>query len=82
MRQLDAEKKKKRNVLLNSAHFKKALEDARLSKRTHVDTFTSEIDWKVSWVKIKKLRGHLNNPFLAERLKDVQPWKEVSNNIK
>ena len=82
MRQLDREKKKKCNVLLNSAHFKKALEEARLSKRTHVDAFTSESDWKVSWVKLKKHRGYLNNPFLVERLKDVQPWKEVSNNIK
>lgn len=82
MRQFDAEKKKKVNVFLNSGHFKKALEDARLSKRTHVHAFTSESDWKVCWVKLKKHRGYLNNPFLVERLKDVQPWKEVSNNIK
>lgn len=81
MRQLDAEKKKHLDVLLQSSHFKKALEDARLSKRTHVHAFTSESNSKVSCVKIKKHRGYLNNPFLLERLKNVRPWKEVSNYI-
>lgn len=74
---LAEENKKKRNEFVNSAKFKKALGRVAPNKRTHADGLTSESNHKVSWVKLKKTRGYINDPCMIERLKNVKPWKEV-----
>ncbi|PWA54588.1 hypothetical protein CTI12_AA434610 [Artemisia annua] len=73
---LAEEKKKKRNEFMNSAKFKKSLTLVAPNKRNHADGLPSESNYKVSWVKLEKNRGYINDPCMIERLKNVKPWKE------
>ncbi|PWA39192.1 hypothetical protein CTI12_AA574300 [Artemisia annua] len=73
---LAEEKKKKRNEFVNSAKLKKSLTLVAPNKRNHADGLPSESNYKVSWVKLKKTRGYINDPCMIERLKNVKPWKE------
>ncbi|PWA75523.1 uvrD-like Helicase, ATP-binding domain, P-loop containing nucleoside triphosphate hydrolase [Artemisia annua] len=74
---LAEEKKKKRNEYVNSAKLKKSLRLLAPNKRNHADGLPSESNYKVSWVKLKKTRGYINDPCMIERLKNVKPWKEL-----
>ncbi|GJR68866.1 phospholipase-like protein [Tanacetum coccineum] len=76
MLHFEEHKKNKRKEFMNSSHGKSILAKLALAKRNQLGTSSEKINSKVSWVKIKKYRQHVNDPCTAKLLKNVKPWVE------
>ncbi|GJX60905.1 phospholipase-like protein [Tanacetum coccineum] len=76
MLQLEEQKKNKRKEFMNSSHGKNILAKLAPAKRNQLGSSSEKINSKVSWVKIKKYRQHVNDPCTAKLLKNVKPWVE------
>ncbi|GJX91218.1 phospholipase-like protein [Tanacetum coccineum] len=76
MLQLEEQKKKKQKEFMNSSHGKNILAKLVPAKRNQLGSSSEKISSKVSWVKIKKYRQHVNYPCTAKLLKNVKPWVE------
>ncbi|GJX96709.1 hypothetical protein Tco_0352507 [Tanacetum coccineum] len=76
MLQLEEQKKNKRKEFMNSSHGKNILAKLANAKRNQLGSSSEKINSKVSWVKIKKYRQHVNNPCTDKLLKKVKPWVE------
>ncbi|GJT83122.1 phospholipase-like protein [Tanacetum coccineum] len=69
MLQLEEQKKNKRKEFMNSSHEKNILAKLVHAKRNQLGSSSEKINSKVSWVKIKKYRQHVNDPCTAKLLK-------------
>ncbi|GJZ04318.1 phospholipase-like protein [Tanacetum coccineum] len=76
MLQLEEQKKIKRKEFMNSSHGKSILAKLAPAKRNQLGSSSKKINSKVSWVKIKKYRQHVNDPCTGKLLKNVKPWVE------
>ncbi|GJR30961.1 hypothetical protein Tco_1107193 [Tanacetum coccineum] len=74
--QLEEQNKNKRKEFMNSSHGKNILAKLAPTKRNQLGSSLEKINSKVSWVKIKKYRQHVNDPCTAKLLKNVKPWVE------
>ncbi|GJW05050.1 phospholipase-like protein [Tanacetum coccineum] len=65
---------------LRKEELRLCLEDEEMlrspAKRNKLGSSSEKINSKVSWVKIKKDRQHVNDPCTAKLLKNVKPWVE------
>ncbi|GJW70397.1 hypothetical protein Tco_0127314 [Tanacetum coccineum] len=77
MLQLEEQKKNKRKEFMNSSHGKNILAKLAPAKRNQLGSSLEKINSKVSWVKIKKDRQHVNDPCTAKLLKNVKLWVEL-----
>ncbi|GJS17946.1 phospholipase-like protein [Tanacetum coccineum] len=82
MLQLAEQKKKKRKEFMNSSHAKNILAKLAPAKRNQVGSCSEKINSKVSWVKIKKYRQHVNDPCIVKLLGNVKPWVEDISRVK